>query len=167
MWRKFFIIAAIEIAMIVPIVMHTEEDTRHHVPEQVVGYQREPQELKEQKKYSDEDIEWLAKTAFAEAGNQGYQGQRYVVCVLLNRKSHKDYPNSIYGVISEKHHEIYQFESFPVAISKATPTEETYKAVYDELENRSNTEILAFRTGHYHGGGYTDCFKYKDHYFSK
>ncbi|WP_096200709.1 LysM peptidoglycan-binding domain-containing protein [Bacillus sp. FJAT-45350] len=58
---------------------------------------------------SEEEVEWLAKMIHAEARGESLRGQIAVGAVILNRMNHRDFPNTIRGVIFEKSHDHYQF----------------------------------------------------------
>lgn len=111
---------------------------------------------------NEDEFEYVARCVFAEAGNQDYLGQVYVVDCILNRYdtgSYKTYTDVInapgqFSVVSNG------------SIKKIKPSETTYKALEDELVKRTNYEIKYFRTKHYHNFG-TPCFQHGDHYFSK
>lgn len=53
-------------------------------------------------KYSESDIELLAKLIAAEARGESYVGQVAVGAVVLNRVSHPSFPDSVAGVIYQK-----------------------------------------------------------------
>lgn len=109
-----------------------------------------------------DSLEYLACCVEAEAGNQSELGKRLVCDTVLNRFDSGKY-ETLYDVINEE-------SQYSVAgdgrIFEVTPTEETYRIVAEELENRTNTEVLYFRTNHYHTFG-TPLFLEGDHYFSK
>lgn len=110
---------------------------------------------------SDEEFELLCKCVEAEAGDQGYLGKVYVTDCILNRCDAWD--KTITEIIYQKH----QFEvASNNRINKVEVTEETKKAVSDELRSRTRYDILHFRMDYYHSFG-TPVFSYKDHYFSK
>lgn len=110
----------------------------------------------------DDSLEYLACCVEAEAGNQSELGKRLVCDVILNRFYSGSYSN-FYEVIDEE----YQFAVVGNgSILEVEPTEETIRIVQEELENRTNTEVMFFRTEHYHTFG-TPMFKEGDHYFSK
>lgn len=113
--------------------------------------------------YTLEEITYLEKCVQAEAGDQGYLGKCYVVDVILNRIDSDDFPNTITEVINQKNQFAVVANN---SINTVTVDEETKRAVQDELKCRTNTEILFFRTKHYHKFG-TPLFQHKDHYFSK
>ena len=111
---------------------------------------------------SDKELTLLAAGVQAEAGNQGEQGMRYVCDVILNRVDSEDYPDTITGVVTQKG----QFAVWPKAIYRHMPPDEEVKELcHEEMENRCNSEIIMFRTGHFHTWG-TPLFQYKAHYFS-
>lgn len=111
---------------------------------------------------SEAEFEYIVKTVWAESGNQDELGQRYVTDCIINRKKKYKCKN-YYDVIQAKN----AFATYDNgAIEKAEPTTLTYKVVKEELEHQTNTEILYFRTKHYHTFG-TPCFKHGAHYFSK
>lgn len=109
-----------------------------------------------------DSLEYLAMCVEAEAGNQSELGKRLVCDVVLNRFYSGDY-ETLYDVINEKH-------QFSVVsdnrINEVIPTEETYRIVREEVESMTNTDVMFFRTDHYHEFG-TPLFKEGDHYFSK
>lgn len=108
------------------------------------------------------DIELLAKCIEAEAGNQSIYGKRLVCDVILNRVDDKDFPNTVEEVIKQP----YQFSTYwDGKIDAADPTEDTYRAVYMELEERSYPGILFFDCGDYLPYG-TPWRQVGSHYFS-
>jgi len=53
-------------------------------------------------KYTDEDIRILATTVYYEAGSTTEQLREYVAQVVLNRVADKRFPNTIYGVVTQR-----------------------------------------------------------------
>lgn len=53
-------------------------------------------------KYSNADIELLAKVISAEARGESYEGQVAVGAVILNRVAHPSFPDSLSGVVYQK-----------------------------------------------------------------
>lgn len=118
-------------------------------------------EMYEDEIFSD-SLEYLACCVEAEAGNQTELGKRLVCDVILNRFYTGEY-NSLYDVINEDG----QFSVVSNgSIYTVTPSEETYRIVREEVENRTNTDVLYFRTEQYHSFG-EPLFQEDDHYFSK
>lgn len=123
---------------------------------------KEPQKI-ETPEITDWELEWLARAVWSEAGTEEYSGMRLVAAVILNRVEHEAFPSSIYEVITQPG----QFEAYRNgAMIEKTPTPEAIAAARDEMIERSNTEVLFFRTKKYHSGT-TPVIKHKNHYFSK
>lgn len=57
---------------------------------------------------TEEDIEYMARIVYAERGNGNEEQQAHVASVILNRVLSSDFPNTVFGVISQK----YAFESY-------------------------------------------------------
>ena len=108
-------------------------------------------------------ISYLEKCVQAEAGNQDELGRAYVCDVILNRLDSGRWGNSLYEVI-------YYPRAFSVVsngtIDRVVVTDETKRIVEKELQERTNNEILAFKTESYHENT-TPCFQHGAHYFSK
>lgn len=108
---------------------------------------------------STEDATLIVRTVWLEAGNQPIEGKRLVAAVILNRVDSEQFPNTVEGVLSAPG----QFATFH-ALSKSHPTIEDAIAVQMEINERSNTEVMYFRTRRYGSG--TPMFQCGDHYFS-
>lgn len=118
-----------------------------------------PEDIEEEIWY--DSLEYLAMCVEAEAGNQSELGKRLVCDVILNRYYSGSY-NNFYEVINEKgQFAVVSNGSIEVTI----PTEDTYRIVQEELECRTNTEVMFFRAGQFHSFG-TPLFKEGAHYFS-
>lgn len=118
-------------------------------------------DLLQEEEYND-SLEYIACCVEAEAGNQSELGKRLVCDVILNRFNQGEY-SSYFEVIDEPN----QFKVVENgSIETVNPTDDTYRIIAEELENQTNTEVLYFRTDHYHSFG-TPLFKEDDHYFSK
>lgn len=52
--------------------------------------------------YNADDLYWLSRIIYAEAGGESLKGQIAVGNVVLNRKAHSSYPNTVYGVIFDR-----------------------------------------------------------------
>ncbi|MBQ6359562.1 MAG: cell wall hydrolase [Lachnospiraceae bacterium] len=111
-----------------------------------------------------ETLDIFAKLVFAEAGNQGLLGKRYVVDVVLNRVDSKRFKESTIIDV------IYAPNQFSPVKSKSfldiVPTEDCYKAIALELGERTNSEILFFN-GRSYIPRTTPVLIEGDHYFSK
>lgn len=119
-----------------------------------------PEEIAEEIYY--DSWELLAMCVEAEAGNQDLMGKRMVADVILNRVDAPDWPDTIEGVIT-KPYEITTW--WNGRIEAAVPSEETYRAVAMELEERTYPELFYFSAEGYSKYG-TPWDKYGDHYFS-
>ena len=104
-----------------------------------------PEQLAEEEYY--DSLETLAICVEAEAGNQDLLGKKLVVDVILNRVDSEDFPDDINSVISDKN----QFSSYTDGGMARVwePSEETFQAVREELENRTDSNILYFTAGCY------------------
>lgn len=122
------------------------------------------EKIEEQKcKLSDFEIEYLAKCTMAEAGNQDEVGKRLVIDCILNRLNDENFPNSIVDIINYPG----QFEVVSNgSINVIVPTPDIYTLIEEELISPYNTEVLYFRTSHFHNFG-TPLFQWGAHYFSK
>lgn len=110
-----------------------------------------------------EDYVYFAQCVMAEAGDQDDLGKRLVIDVILNRKDNINFPDNITDVINEP----YQFEVVSNgSINEVIPTDDIYALIQEEIQNRTNYDVLYFRTDHYHNFG-TQLFQHQDHYFSK
>ena len=113
---------------------------------------------------SDEELDLLARCVMAEAGNQEELGKRLVIDVILNRVDCELFAgqDTISDVIFAKG----QFQVVSNGtIYKYTPTDDIYDLIREELVNRTNQDVVYFRTGKYHSVG-KPYDKVGDHYFS-
>lgn len=105
------------------------------------------------------EADLIARTVEAEAGNQDFEGKRLVAAVILNRVESEDFPNTVEGVLAQEG----QFATYK-RLSRTQTTFHDLAAVQLELSDRSNDEVLFFRTGRYGCG--EPLMKHGDHYFS-
>ena len=85
-----------------------------------------------------EEAQELLEIAFCEAGNQGVDGQLYVMSVIWNRVNDPAFPDNIHDVI----HQRGQFAT--AGMSKAEPTWETHYALALLEMGNCTPEIIAF-----------------------
>ena len=107
-----------------------------------------PETTEEPKKeYFLDELRVLARCVEAEAGNQDLLGKRLVVDVVLNRVDSDKFPDDIISVI-------YQDGQFSVVdsgmIDLVEPSDDTWDAIWLEIERRTDSDILYFRSGHPH-----------------
>ena len=119
-------------------------------------------EADEVKEYS-EDVKLIALFTVAEAEDEPEYGQRLVIDTILNRIDSDEFPNTASGVL-------YQKGQFSVAtngrLSRCTIDDDICKLVEEEMEERTNDEVLYFRASHYHSFG-TPITYSGNTYFSK
>lgn len=110
-----------------------------------------------------EDINLLAMVTMAEAEGECEEGQRLVIDTVLNRVDSPYFPDTVRGVI-------YQTNAFEVMsngrFDRCYVKEDIRKLVLEELKNRTNSEVVFFRTERYSDYG-QPLFKLGNHYFSK
>lgn len=109
-----------------------------------------------------DSLELLAICVEAEAADQGLEGKRMVVDVILNRVDDADWPDDIVGVISQPYHFTSYWDG---GMSKVVPSEETFEAVRMELQERSWPGLYYFTSDGYSKYG-TPWRQVGDHYFS-
>ena len=109
-----------------------------------------------------EEIELIALCVMAEAEGECEYGQRLVIDVILNRMDDPHFPDTIYDVIYQKN----QFAGmYGDRITRCYVKDELVQLVREELENRTDYDVVFFRTGHYHSYG-VPMFQVGAHYFS-
>lgn len=104
----------------------------------------------------------LAAIVYAEANTEPLEGKRYMVDTVLNRVDDDRFPDSVTAVIFQPNQ--YWTRGLPKTYESIP--EECYEAVDMELAEQLNTEVLYFRTGHYHNFG-TAVAQVGNHFFSK
>ena len=114
---------------------------------------------------SDADFMLLCQLVAAEAENQPFDGKRAIVAVVLNRVDFGwPFEDTITSVIYQEN----QFSCISDGrFFKASEyvSEEDMDAVLAEITERSDTEIIFFRTERYSDYG-TPAYQIGDHYFS-
>lgn len=142
----------------------TKEKPVSEVNTQPIKEEKIKEKVEEQKcKLSDFEIEYLAKCTMAEAGNQDEVGKRLVIDCILNRLNDENFPDSIVDIINYPG----QFEVVSNgSINVIVPTSDIYTLIKEELISPYNTEVLYFRTSHFHNFG-IPLFQWGAHYFSK
>lgn len=108
-----------------------------------------------------EEAQELMKIAFCEAGNQGIDGQRFVMSVIINRVNSPDFPNNIHDVIYQPH----QFAT--KGMESAEITVETHMALAELEMGNLVPQVIAFETTDNDSlSVYFDkAFTFKDHTF--
>lgn len=110
-----------------------------------------------------EEIELVALVTMAEAEAEPVEGQRLVIDVILNRKDHYAFPDTIENVVWQKN----QFECmWNGRTERCYVRDDLVALVKEELISRTNSEVVFFRTKHYSKYG-VPLFRVGHHYFSK
>lgn len=111
---------------------------------------------------SEEDISLIALVTMAEAEGECEEGKRLVIDTVLNRVDSVYFPDDIEGVIYQPH----QFSSmWNGRINRCEAQDDICQLVREELENRTNEDVIFFTAGHYSKYG-VPMFKVEKHYFS-
>lgn len=128
---------------------------------QADDYMPTAEEIEEELYY--DSLEVMALCVMAEAGGECEEGIRLVVDTILNRVDSEQFPNNIMDVI-------YQPYAFSCVgngmIDKVEPTEEVFRIITEELENRTDYRPMYFRTERCADYG-TPLYKVGNHYFSE
>ena len=113
--------------------------------------------------FTNEETEWLLKTAMAEAGNQGTIGQALVMRVILNRVEDGRFSPSIEGVITAPH----QFSTYSNgSIAEAIPNEDSYEALLLIESGWDESQGALYFDSDGTGFGWTEhIFDYGAHHF--
>lgn len=113
--------------------------------------------------YTMDEIDLIAICTMAEAGEEPTLGQRLVIDTILNRL---DSPYFNYDSIHDVIYAPNQFTSMTNGrVDQCYVKESIRKLVIEEMDRRTDSEVLYFRTGHYHEG-MKDLYKIGNHYFS-
>lgn len=91
--------------------------------------------------FSEEEIDLLCHIVNAENGSEDIPDwvQKYTTAVILNRVNSVEFPNTIYGVVSQVEYingkPIVQYSTFWNGMADRTPSSRVIENVYDVLEN--------------------------------
>lgn len=113
---------------------------------------------------SEEDIDLIALITMAEAEGESELGKRLVIDTILNRvdSEARYFPDTIYDVVYQKN----AFESvWNGRIDRCYVKSNVRQLVLEELENRTNYDVVYFTAGDYGEYG-TPLFQEDNHYFS-
>ena len=109
-----------------------------------------------------DDAILIAKLVLAEAEGEPEMGKRLVIDTVLNRLDSSDFPNTVYDVIYQPYHYDPAWDG---RIDLFSELDDAFKLVVDEIHNRTNSEVLYFRTDKFHEFG-TPMEQVGNHYFS-
>lgn len=83
--------------------------------------------------YDADELYWLARIIWAEAGSESFYGKIAVGNVVMNRVNRGDFPNTVYGVVFDRSCGV-QFEPILNGTIYNTPTSDCYAAAKLALE---------------------------------
>lgn len=109
-----------------------------------------------------DDAVLIAKLVLAEAEGEPEMGKRLVIDTVLNRLDSEDFPNTVYGVVYQPYHYDPAWDG---RIDLFSELDDAFKLVVDEIHNRTNYDVLYFRTDKFHEFG-TPMEQVGNHYFS-
>lgn len=113
--------------------------------------------------YSEEEIDLIALVTMAEAEGECEEGQRLVIDSILNRVESEHFPDTVHDVIYQKN----QYSCvWCDRINRCYVRDDIKQLVIEEIQNRYNSDVVFFRTNHYHSFG-TPVMQVGAHYFSK
>lgn len=135
-----------------------EEWVKPHIEGMVPVYGREGIDY-----ISLDDFELMAKTVFAEAKTEDFEGQVAVAEVILNRVESENFPDTVEAVIKQDG----AFSSWGNGSVEAAPLDdECLEAVQDAVNERIFPDsVVYFREGRFHSFG-TPYTVIGHHYFS-
>ena len=91
------------------------------------------------------------------------EGKRLVIDTVLNRVDSEYFPDTVYEVIYQPN----QFSSmWNGRVDRCEVREDICELVYEELESRTNYDVVFFTAGEYSAYG-VPMFQVGNHYFSK
>ena len=94
--------------------------------------------------YDADELYWLSRIISAESRGEPFIGQVAVGNVVLNRVAHKDFPNTIWGVIFDKRHGVVQFSPVSDGSIWQTPHATSVTAAKVCLEGYTVSERILF-----------------------
>lgn len=96
--------------------------------------------------YDDDEFELLARLCMAEVEGESELAKRMVIDTVLNRVDCEYFPDNIHDVIWQKN----QFSPmWNGRFKRVQATDETRRLVQEELENRTNYDVIYFYAGKY------------------
>ena len=107
-------------------------------------------------------MELVALVCVAEAEAESELGKRLVIDTIFNRAESPYFPNTIYGVVYDNSQYSCVWNG---RLEKVEYDEYIANLVLEEFNNRTNSEVIFFKTDGYFGFG-TPIVKEGSHYFS-
>lgn len=121
------------------------------------------EEVVEESPLTQEEIELIALVTMAECGGEPEEGQRLVIDTILNRVDSPYFPDTVYDVLYQKNQYACVWNG---ALDRCYVRDDLVQLIKEESVNRTNSEVVFFRTKYYHSFG-VPMFQVGNHYFSK
>lgn len=112
-----------------------------------------------------DDCELIALVCVAEAEGESEYGKRLVIDSILNRMDSPYFPNTIYDVVYADNPPQYSCV-WDGRLERVEYNEYIAKLVLEEMNNRTNNEVIYFKTNGFFNFG-TPLFQEGSHFFSK
>lgn len=110
-----------------------------------------------------EDIELIALVTMAEAEGECEEGKRLVIDTILNRIDSDQFPDTVHDVVYQKYHFSSMWNG---RVDRCEVREDICKLVKEELEHRTNCDVIYFNADGYSAYG-IPMFQVGNHYFSR
>lgn len=140
-------------------VQELSKDAIHISPEK--PKEKTPLE-KALEQYTMDDIYMIARICVSEAEGEPELGKRLVIDTILNRVDHEKFPNSVMDVVFQKGQYTCTTNG---RLDRCDVREDFVELVIDEMNNRTNSDVIFFRTTRYSDYG-NPLFQVCCHYFS-
>ncbi|MBM7624071.1 cell wall hydrolase [Sporohalobacter salinus] len=89
---------------------------------------------------TEEELQTLSRAVYSEARGENYTGQVAVAAVILNRVDSSEFPDTINGVVYQRHDGQYAFSAVWDGQIYLKPNETAYKAAKDALNGWDPSE---------------------------
>ena len=104
----------------------------------------------------------ISLVTMAEAEGECEEGKRLVIDTILNRVDSEYFPDNVYDVVYQRS----QFSSiWNGRVDRCEVREDICELVREELQSRTNTDVIFFTAGEYSKYG-VPMFQVENHYFS-
>lgn len=138
-------------------------ETKPIAVDEVVAVEEPKPVVEEVCPLTQKEIELIALVTMAECGGEPEKGQRLVIDTILNRVDSPYFPDTVHDVL-------YQENQYSCVWNGALDTcyvrDDLVQLIKEESVNRTNSEVVFFRTKYYHSFG-VPMFQVGHHYFSK
>lgn len=110
---------------------------------------------------TEDEIDLIAWITMGEAEGESEYGKRLVIDTILNRVDDSCFPDTVNGVVYQKS----QFSCvWDGRLDRCSPNDKVRQLVIEELENRTNYDVLFFTADKYGAYG-KHLFQEGNHYF--